>query len=231
MTRAADFLAEADPGIRARVLLGTAWSAYHLGEHRRAAPLADEGIASARQACEPQLESWGHNLLAGLAWHAGDADRIVDEVRASQRLSGQADPALTSRAEILLAHAAFLTGDLARNERHSLRAVELARTAAGQEGLALALTASAMPAIAGQGIQPATLGVLDEAAELTAAHRDRFAETIMHHWRARALATWARWRRWPGDRQCRVAGRTCRELLESSACGRGPRRCRQGRYR
>ena len=34
-----------------------------------------------------------------------------------------------------------LVGDLAEDERHVLRAVELARTAAAQEGLALALTA------------------------------------------------------------------------------------------
>jgi predicted ATPase/DNA-binding CsgD family transcriptional regulator len=179
----------ADPGIQARVLLGAAWSAYHLGDNPRAAPLAADGIARARQAGEPQLESWGHNLLAGLAWHAGDADRIVAEVRASQRLSGQADPALASRAELLLANAAFLAGDLADNERHGRTAIELARAAAGQEGLALALTASTMPAITGKGIQPATLGVLEEVAKLTAARADRFTETIMHHWRARVFAT------------------------------------------
>ena len=189
LTRAAGIPSEADPGIQARVLLGAAWSAYHLGDNPRAAPLAADGIACARQAGEPQLESWGRNLLAGLAWHAGDADRIVAEVRASQGLSGQADPALASRAEILLANAAFLAGDLADNERHCLLAIELARTAAGQEGLALALTASTMPAITGRGIQPATLGVLDEVANLTAARADRFTETIMHHWRARAFAT------------------------------------------
>jgi hypothetical protein len=37
-----------------------------------------------------------------------------------------------------------------------LAAVELARTAAGQEGLALALTGPAAAAIAGAGMQPAT---------------------------------------------------------------------------
>jgi predicted ATPase/DNA-binding CsgD family transcriptional regulator len=189
LTRAAGIASEADPGIQGRVLLGAAWSAYHLGDNPRAAPLAADGIACARRAGEPQLESWGHNLLAGLAWHAGDADRIVAEVRASQGLSGRADPALAARAEILLANAAFLVGDLTDNERHCLRAIELARTAIGQEGLALALTASTMSAITGRGIQPATLGVLDEVANLTAAGADRFTETIMHHWRARAFAT------------------------------------------
>lgn len=46
-----------------------------------------------------------------------------------------------------------------------------------------------MPAIAGRGIQPATLDMLSEAANLTAARADRYTETIMHHWRARAFAT------------------------------------------
>jgi predicted ATPase/DNA-binding CsgD family transcriptional regulator len=189
LTSAAGIPSEAGPGTRSRVLLGAAWSAYHLGDNPRAAPLAAEGIACAREAGEPQLEAWGHNLLAGLAWHAGDADGIVAEIEASGILSGQADPALASRAEILLANAALLAGDLADNERHCLHAIELARTAAGQEGLALALTASTMPAITGRGIRPATMAVLDEVANLTAARADRFTETIMHHWRAQAFAT------------------------------------------
>ena len=187
-SEAGQFLTAA-PGIQARVLLGAAWSAYHLGNNPRAAPLAADGIACARQAGEPHLESWGRNLLAGLAWHAGDADRIVAEVRASQGLSGQADPALAARAEILLANAALLAGDLAGNERHCLLAIELARTAAGQEGLALALTASTMSAITGRGIQPATVAALDEAANVLAEHPDRFTETAMRHWRAELFAT------------------------------------------
>jgi predicted ATPase/DNA-binding CsgD family transcriptional regulator len=189
LTAAADVPGPAAPGIQARVLLGAAWSAYHLGNNPRAAPLAADGIACARQAKEPQLEAWGRNLLAGLAWHAGDADRIVAEVRASQGLSGQADPALAARAEILLANAALLAGDLADNERHGLLAIELARTATGQEGLALALTASTMSAITGRGIQPATVAALDEAATMLSAHPDRFTETAMRHWRAELFAT------------------------------------------
>jgi predicted ATPase/DNA-binding CsgD family transcriptional regulator len=189
LSTAADIPVVKDPGIRSRVLLGAAWSAYHLGDNPRAAPLAAEGIACARKAGEPQLEAWGHNLLAALAWHAGDADRIVAEIESSRVLSGQADPALASRAEILLANAALLAGDLADNERHCQHAIELARAAVGQEGLALALTASTMPAITGRGIQPATMAVLDEVANLTAARADRFTETIMHHWRAQAFAT------------------------------------------
>lgn len=102
LTAAAEVPAAAEPGIRARVLLGAAWSAYNMNDNRRAATLAAEGIACARRACEPQLEIWGRNLLAGLAWYAG----------------------------------------------------ELARMAADQEGLALALSARSMPAIAGAGIQP-----------------------------------------------------------------------------
>ena len=189
LTTAAGVPAAADPGIQARVLLGAAWSAYHLGDNPRAAPLAADGIACARQAGEPQLEAWGRNLLAGLAWQAGDADRIVAEIEASRAISGQADPALAARAEVLLANAAFLAGDLAEQDRHGRHAIELARTAAGQEGLALALMVSAIAAIAGAGIQPATVAALDEAADLIAAHPDRFTETIMHHLRAGLFAT------------------------------------------
>jgi predicted ATPase/DNA-binding CsgD family transcriptional regulator len=184
LTAAAGISSHATPGIQARVLLGAAWSLYLMGDHRRAAPLAADGITCARQAGEPQLEAWGRNLLAGLAWTAGDADRVVAEIEASQALSGQADPALAARAQILLANAAFLSGDLAEQARHAALAVELARTAAGQEGLALALTVSAGGAAAGAGIQPAAVAALDEAANLLAEHPDPFTETIMRNWRA-----------------------------------------------
>src|SRR5262249_20235306 len=83
--------------------IGAAWSAFHLGDFRRAAPLVADGIACTQRAGEPQLEAWGRNLLAVLAWHAGDADRIVAEIEASRVLSGQADPALAARAQNLLA--------------------------------------------------------------------------------------------------------------------------------
>ena len=126
---------------------------------------------------------------AGLAWHAGDADRIVAEIEASRGLSGPADPALAARAQILLANAAFLAGDLAEEDRHGLRAIELARTAAGQEGLALALTAWSISAISGAGIQLATVAALDEAANVLSAHPDRFTETAMHRLRAWLFAT------------------------------------------
>jgi predicted ATPase len=184
LTAAARVPAEAEPGIQARVALGAAWSAYHLGDNPRAAPLATDGVAYARQSGEPQLEVWGRNLMAGLAWCAGDADRIVAEIEASRALSGPADPALAARAQVLLANAAWLAGDLAERERHALLAVELARAAAGQEGLALALTVSATAAIVGAGIQPATVAALDEAAKVLTAHPDWFGETVMHLWRA-----------------------------------------------
>jgi predicted ATPase/DNA-binding CsgD family transcriptional regulator len=189
LTTSAGVAPPAAPGIQARVLLGSAWSAFHLGDNPRAAPLAADGIACAQQAGEPQLEVWGRNLLAGLAWHAGDADRIVAEIQASRALSGQADTALAARAQVLLGAAAFLSGDLAEQERHGLLATELARTAAGQEGLVLALTMWSMPAIAGAGIRPATVAALDEAANVLAAHPDRFAETIMRRCRAELFAT------------------------------------------
>jgi DNA-binding CsgD family transcriptional regulator len=189
LTAAAGILSQTAPGIQARVLLGAAWSAYHLGDNRRVAPLAADGIACARRAGESQLEVWGRNLLAGLAWHAGDADRIVAELEASRALSGQADPALAARAQVLLAHAAFLAGDLAGQDRHGRLAIELARTAAGQEGLVLALTAWSISGIAGAGIQPATVAALDEAVTVLAAHPDRFAETVMRRLRAELFAT------------------------------------------
>jgi predicted ATPase/DNA-binding CsgD family transcriptional regulator len=189
LTVAAGISAGAALGIQARVLLGAAWSAFHLGDFGRAAPLAADGIACARQVGEVQLEVWGRNLQAALAWHAGDADRIVAELEASRALSGQADPALAARAQVLLGMAAFLSGDLAEQERRGLLAVQLARTAAGQEGLALALTVPATGAIAGAGIQPAIVAVLDEAANVLVAHPDRFAETIMHRLRAELFAT------------------------------------------
>ncbi len=178
LTTAASLPATADPGLQARVLIGAAWSAFHLSDIRRAAPLAADGIACSQHAGEPQLEVWGRNLLAALAWHAGDADRIVAEIEASRVLSGRADPALAARAQALLAGAAFLSGDLAEQERHGLLAIELARTASGQEGLVLALTIWAMSALAGAGIQPATAVALDEAANVIAAYPDRFGETI-----------------------------------------------------
>ena len=188
LTTAAGVRAAAAPGIQARVLLGAAWSAYQLGDNRRAAPLAGDGMAYARQADEPQLEAWGRNLLAALAWHAGDADRIVGELESSRGLSGQADPALASRAQSLLANAAFLAGDLAEQERHGLLAIELARTAAGQEGLALALALWSLPAITGAGIRPGMMAALDEAMDVLAAHPDRFTETIMRCCRAELFA-------------------------------------------
>jgi DNA-binding CsgD family transcriptional regulator len=189
LTAAASVRAPAAPGIQGRVLLGAAWSAYQLGDNLRAAPLAADGIARAGQAGELQLEAWGRNLLAGLAWSAGDADRIVAELEASPALLGQADPALAARAQVLLAHAAFLSGDFAEQERHSRRAVELARTAAGQEGLVLALTAWSISAVRGVGIQPAIVAALDEAPTVIAAHPDRFAETVMRGMRAELFAT------------------------------------------
>jgi predicted ATPase/DNA-binding CsgD family transcriptional regulator len=189
LTTAADVPAVPAPGVQARVLLGGAWSAYGRGDNRQAAPLAVDGIACAQQAGEPQLEVWGRNLLAGTAWAAGDADRIVAELEASRVLSGPADPALGSRAEVMLANAAFLAGDLAEQDRHGRLAIELARTAVGREGLALVLSAWSMCTIAGLGIQPATVAALDEAANLTAAHPDRFTEMVMRHLRARLFAT------------------------------------------
>jgi predicted ATPase/DNA-binding CsgD family transcriptional regulator len=189
LTMAAGVPCTAGPGIQARVLLGAAWSAYHLGDSPRAAPLAADGIACARQAAEPQLEAWGRNLLAALAWHAGDADRVIAELEAGPDLPGPADPALAARAQVLLANAALLSGDLAAQDRHGQAAIKLARTAAGQEGLALALSAWTMSAISGAGIQPGTVAALDEAANLLTAHPDRFTEAVMHHWRARLFAT------------------------------------------
>jgi predicted ATPase/DNA-binding CsgD family transcriptional regulator len=179
----------ADPRVQARVLLGAAWSAYHLGDNPRAARLGGEGLACARQAGEPQLELWGRNLFAGLAWYAGNPDKIRALLQDGTGLLEHADPGLASRAHVMLANAALLTGDLAEQHRHGRRAAELARAAAGQEGLALALTVSALAAVAGAGISPSTEAALDEALTVAASQADRFAETIIRHWRARLFAT------------------------------------------
>jgi predicted ATPase/DNA-binding CsgD family transcriptional regulator len=189
LTTALSVDAPADPPVQARLLLGAAWSVYNLGDGRRAAALADEGIACAQQAGLPHLEFWGRNLLAALAWVDGDADRIQVLLADSTVQLTEADCALASRAEVLLANAAFLAGDLAERQRHCQRAIELAREAPGQEGLALALTASTMGAITGTGIVPATQAALDEAAEMIATQPDLFTETITRHWRARLFAT------------------------------------------
>jgi hypothetical protein len=145
-------------------------------------------MTHARQADEPQLEVWGGNLLASQAWHAGDADRVVSEIASSRSPSSQTDPALAARAQILLGTAAFLSGDLADQEQHGLQGVELARTAPGQEGLILALSVRAMPAVVGLGIQPAVVAALDEAANLAQARPDPWAEMAMHCVRARLFA-------------------------------------------
>jgi DNA-binding CsgD family transcriptional regulator len=179
----------AAPHLQARMLLGAAWSAYNLGDASRAARLAGDGLACAQQAGEPQLEIWGRNLLAGLAWYAGDAGRVRALLESSTGRLEDADRALAARAHVLLANAAHLAGDLAEYHRHGQRAVELARAAAGQEGLALALTVAAAAAISGAGISPSTRAMLDEATTVVTTHADRFTETIMRHWRARLCAT------------------------------------------
>jgi predicted ATPase/DNA-binding CsgD family transcriptional regulator len=189
LTSAMGIATQAPPGIQARVLLGAAWSAHTLGDPQRSALLAAEGMTYARQANEPQLEVWGGNLLASQAWHRGDADRTVSEIASSRDPSGQTDPALAARAQLLLAMAAFLSGDLTQQEQHALQAAALARTAPGQEGLILALSVWAMPAIAGAGIQPAVVAALDEAAHLSATRPDPYQEMAMRCTRAQLFAT------------------------------------------
>jgi hypothetical protein len=93
----------AAPHLQARMLLGAAWSAYNLGDASRAARLAGDGLACAQQAGEPQLEAWGRNLLAGLAWYAGDAGRVRALLESSTGRLEDADRALAARAHVLLA--------------------------------------------------------------------------------------------------------------------------------
>ena len=115
------------------------------GDHRRrlvgvppwvsnpqAVPLVADGIVCARQAGEPRLEVWGRNLLAVLAWHAGDADRIVAEIEASRVLSGQADPANAARAQGLLAMAADVAARRPGPQAPGSVAGEAARTSLGE---------------------------------------------------------------------------------------------------
>jgi predicted ATPase/DNA-binding CsgD family transcriptional regulator len=194
--------------VQARILLGAAWSAYNLGDAPQAARLAGEGLGCAQQAGEPQLEAWGRNLLAGLAWYAGDAGRVRALLEPSTGRLDKADRALAARAHVLLANAAHLAGDLAEYQRHGQRAVELARAAAGHEGLALALTVAAAAAICGAGISPSTQAMLNEAATLVKAQADRFTETILRHWRARLFATVGQLDAAQTEVQlCRAAGR------------------------
>jgi predicted ATPase len=148
------------------------------------ARFAHDGIACAQQADQGQLEIWGRTLLGALAWQAGDAARVRALLEHSADRLEQADQALAGRAHPLLANAAFLSGDFAEQQRHGQRAIELARAAAGQEGLALALTAWTVSAIAGAGIGPGTQAALDEALTAETAQADRFTETITHHWRS-----------------------------------------------
>ena len=77
------------------MLLGAAWSAFHLGDFRRAPRSSPTASPVPSTLVNRPLEVWGRNLLAVLAWHAGDADRIVTELEASRVLSGPADPALS----------------------------------------------------------------------------------------------------------------------------------------
>ena len=131
-------------------MIGAAWSAYHrttTGVQPRSPPTASL-VPSTR--ANRSWRSGAATCWPRVAWSAGDADRIVAELEASRALSGQADPALAARAEVMLANAAFLAGDLADQDRHGQLAIELARTAVGQEGLALALSAWSMSAIAGR---------------------------------------------------------------------------------
>jgi DNA-binding CsgD family transcriptional regulator len=198
----------AAPHLQTRMLLGAAWSAYNLGDAPQAARLAGEGLACAQQAGEPQLQAWGRNLLAGLAWYADDADRVRALLEPSTGRLEDADRALAARAHVLLANAAHLAGDLAEYHRHGQRAVELARTAAGHEGLALALTVAAAAAISGAGILPSTQAMLNEATAVVMTHADRFTETILRHWRARLFATVGQLDAAQTEvRLCRAAGR------------------------
>jgi hypothetical protein len=102
------------------------------------------------------------------AWPGTQATRTGSSRKSKPAGDCPARPILRSQrgAQVLLANAAFLAGDLSGLNGHGRRAIELARTAAGQEGLALALTASSLSAISGAGIQPAIVAALDEAASL-----------------------------------------------------------------
>jgi hypothetical protein len=108
LTMAAGVPAATAPGVQARVMLGAAWSAYHLGDIRgqpRSPPTASLVPGN------PRNRGWNPGAATcwpSLAWHAGDADRIIAGIEASRALSGQADPPLAARA-----NAALLSGDLA----------------------------------------------------------------------------------------------------------------------
>ena len=72
LTAAAGIPAAAAPGLQARVLLGAAWSAYQLGDIRRAAPLAADGITSPGR---PANRSWKPG--AATCWPAWPGTRAM----------------------------------------------------------------------------------------------------------------------------------------------------------
>ncbi len=170
--------------IATTALTMTAWLAIFL---TTATTSAVAGLAAGRAACRAARSAGAAYLVAAVGG-AAVAVLVVVAAPGVAALLGAHGLVLAGSAEVLLANAAYLSGDLAEQQRHGQRAIELARAAPGREGLALALTASTMSAITGTGIGPATEAALDEAAEVVATQPDLFTETIMRHWRARLFA-------------------------------------------
>jgi predicted ATPase/DNA-binding CsgD family transcriptional regulator len=184
LTRA---LAGADgdpPDIRARLHLGAGWCAYHLGDADDAEILGRHGLELAEAAGEHLLAAWARVLLAGLAWSAGNGDRVRDLLAGSAEWSEASGAApLAARATVLLSNVAFMTGDLAEARRLGELAVARARIAPGTENLALALICSAHPSLVAGDLETAAT-LIDEAVSTASAAGDRFAEMIACYQRA-----------------------------------------------
>ena len=141
LTTAAGIPAAAAPGIQARVLLGAAWSAYHLGDNPASSPARRRRhrLVPGR----PANRSWKSG--AATCWPAWPGTRAMRTGSSPRSKPAGLYPARPIRRSRRGPRSCWPTrpswpATWPSRTRHGLLAIELARTAAGQEGLALALT-------------------------------------------------------------------------------------------
>ena len=235
LTTAAGVPAAAAPGIQARVLLGAAWSAYHLGDNPRAAPLAADGIACARQAGEPQLEVLGPQPAGGPGLARG---RCGPDRRRSRRQPGSIRPGRSGArgAGRDPAGQRGLPGGRPGRARAALPARDRARPHGGGPGRARprADRLGRCPRSPERASSPPPWPRWTRPRTVTAAHPDRFTETAMRHWRAELFATLGQLEAAETGGRA-VLGRGAKRRRPAGgiprSAGRGPPRRRQGRYR
>ena len=141
LTTAAGIPGPAAPGIQARVMIGAAWSAFHIGDNRRAAPLAADGLACARYAGEPPLEVWGRNLLAEARLAAARGDTATATGALRRAADGGRRVAMVMFVPFALAGLACMAA-IAGDEPTAAGAVGEARTELG--GRRQEITAAAL---------------------------------------------------------------------------------------